>query len=123
MAKAKAKAHAVGHARNADGTAHVVVINNLQVLITERDGCYFAQGLEIDYAAEGRDVDDVRRAFEYGLAQTINAHLRQFGSIERLQRSAPPDVLETMNKSTIRNRFCQVSAHIFPFTIQFLQAA
>ncbi len=105
-----------------DGSAHLVGIDNLQVLITERDGCWFAQGLEIDYAAEGRDLDDVRRAFEQGLALTIAANLRRFKTIEHLLRPAPEEV-QRQAAGAIRNRYSQISTHVFPFAIQFLEAA
>lgn len=115
------------HIKNADGTApvvtHVVRIEKLQVLITQPDGCWFAQGLEIDYGAEGNDLDDVRRAFEYGLAATIAAHIREFHSIEHLLRPAPPQVWEAIRSATIRYRYSQVSTHLFPFHIEFLEAA
>lgn len=106
-----------------DGSAHLVHIRNLQVVLTVRDGCWFAQGLEIDYAAEGDSLDSVKRTFEEGLALTINANLRRFGHIHHLlKRQAPPEAWK-MAKGKIRGRYSQVSAHIFPFKIKFLEAA
>jgi hypothetical protein len=112
------------HASNADGSAHVVKIENLQVLISRHEHCWFAQGLEIDYGVEGTDIDDVRRAFEYGLAATIAVHLREFGDLSRLlRRPAPTAVWESLETGGIRARYSQLSAHVFPFQIQFLEAA
>src|SRR3989442_5194712 len=110
------------HASTADGSKHVVCIENLRVVITQRDDCWFAQGLEIDYAAEGNDLDDVRRAFEYGLATTIATNLREFGSIEHMLRPAPEKAWRPVKAGAVR-RYSQMSAHIFPFRIEFLEAA
>lgn len=109
--------------RTKDGSAHVVGIRNLQVVITARDGCWFAQGLEIDYAAEGRSLDDVKRVFEEGLAMTINANLKRFGNIKHLLKRAAPPAAWRVAEGRIHRRYSQVSAHRFPFEIQFLEAA
>lgn len=111
------------HASTKDGSAHVVHIRNLQVVITVRDDCWFAQGLEIDYSAEGKSLREVKSAFEEGLALTINANLRRYGHIRHLlKREAPPEAWRRA-RGRIRRRYSQVSAHIFPFKIKFLEAA
>ena len=110
------------HRKNSAGTAHVVGIRNLRVLMTEHEGGrWFAQGLEIDYGVEGRDLDDVRRAFEYGLAATIVVNLREFGHIRNLLVPAPKEVQR--RAGTAVKRYSQISAHFFPFEIEFVQAA
>ena len=50
------------------GDTHVVGIGNLRVAI-ETDGKFWtAQGLEIDYIAQGDDLEDAKKQFEDGLA-------------------------------------------------------
>lgn len=111
------------HAKNDDGTAHLVGIRNLQVLITKHEDHWFAQGLEINYGVEGRDLDDVRRAFEFGLAATIAENLREFGHINHLLQPAPEGARKASETATVRSRYSQLSTHLFPFTIEFLEAA
>ncbi|MEA1053427.1 hypothetical protein U5801_27015 [Lamprobacter modestohalophilus] len=76
---------------------HWVSINNLRVLVTERDGDWFAQGVDLDYAACGRSLDEVKRNFERGLAGTINLHLKRFNCLERLLKITPFHVLEELS--------------------------
>lgn len=75
-----------------DDACHVVEIGNLRVLMTEKAGEWFAQGIEIDYAASGWSLEEAQRHFERGLSATVELHLRQFDSIERLLKFAPERV-------------------------------
>jgi len=109
------------HAKTTDGEHHIVGIGNLRVAIAS-DGQYWtAQGLEIDYIAQGESLADARRQFEDGLASTIQQHLNMFGDIKRLLVLAPPEIwAEAMNPETVHNRFFQVTTHevikkAFPF--------
>jgi hypothetical protein len=83
------------HART-DVDHHVVGIGELRVLICQEDGEWFAQGVEIDYAASGASLADVQRRFEKGLAATVHLHLTRFHSIERLLRFAPAAVWQRL---------------------------
>lgn len=96
----------------AGGEHHVVGIGNLRVLIAP-DGKYWtAQGLEIDYIAQGESIDDAKKQFEDGLAATIQQHLRVYGDIERLLAPAPPEIWkDAFDPKTIPNRFSQVTVH------------
>ena len=78
------------HGHNED--RRVVQIGHLRVLMTEKDGEWLAQGIEIDYAASGWSLEEAQRRFERGLSATIDLHLRQFDSIERLLKFAPESV-------------------------------
>lgn len=121
------------HAEMKDGTS-LVGIGNLRVVITQDDGQWFAQGLEIDYAAQGSSIKDVKRQFEDGLCATIHEHLRKFQSISNLLQPAPAEVWKEMlydNLATLKE-YSQISSHCltenlpeseqsFPFEqIQFL---
>lgn len=72
-----------------DGQVHAVGLRHLKVLLSQEGGHWFAQGLEIDYAASGATEDDVKKRFEDGLAATIRAHLQLRGNILELLKIAP----------------------------------
>ena len=73
------------------GSNHVVGVRALHVLLTQDSGCWFAQGLEIDYAAAGMNEDEVKENFGTGLAKTIREHLVMHGSVSHLLQVAPQD--------------------------------
>lgn len=70
------------------GKAHVVGLNALRVMLLEDEGSWFAQGLEIDYAASGRTIDEAKSNFEEGFRKTIHEHLLMHGGIERFLKVA-----------------------------------
>ena len=117
------------HEKSKDGT-EVVGIGNLRVVIIEENGMWFAQGLEIDYAAQGHTLEDVKKQFEDGLCATIHEHLRVHGTIDKMLNAAPPTVWKEMlyDPSGLKKRYSQVSAHhnlnrFLPFeNINYLQA-
>jgi len=78
------------HARK--GIQHFVGIGNLRVIIVPDDGFWFAQGLEIDYAAQGSTKEEVKKQFEQGLFCTIKQHLQIYGSLKKFLKAAPPEV-------------------------------
>jgi hypothetical protein len=75
----------------ASGNSYVM-LDNLRVLITKADGSWFAQGLEIDYSADGKTVAEAKKRFQSGLSKTVDAHLRVHGNVKALLRPAPSDV-------------------------------
>jgi hypothetical protein len=95
-----------------------VGIWNLHVMITNDDGSWFAQAFEIDYAAQGSTLDDVKARFETGLYATIDEHLKVFGGLKQLVQPAPPEVwqelLETCNEEH-QFEYSQISVHKLPF--------
>lgn len=66
-----------------------VIIGALRVIVSEQDGYWFAQGIEIDFAASGSSLQDLQERFECGLVETITAHLNKYGTIENLLKYAP----------------------------------
>ena len=72
------------------GMTYEVVVA-LRVLMIEEDGIWYAQGLEVDYAAEGDSLDDAKHRFARGLEATIEQHLMTYGSVEKLIRQAPAE--------------------------------
>lgn len=100
------------HGQTDDGATHVVGIGNLRVVITNDDGAWFAQGLEIDYAAEGDTLEAAKNNFADGLYATIQTHLKLHGSIKKLLRPAPQDAWqELLACKLIRQRFTHVGIH------------
>lgn len=77
------------HARSGD--IHVVGVSALRVLILQDGENWFAQGLEIDYAASGTSKDDVKSKFEKGLCDTVSEHLLLHGTIEKFLKVAPQE--------------------------------
>lgn len=75
----------------ADGQHHAVILDKLRVLIVQdKDGCWFAQSMDIDYAASGMSLQEAQQNFELGLIHTIKAHIKKFGHIQHLMRSPEP---------------------------------
>ncbi len=113
-----------------NGRTHVVGIGNLRVTIV-KDGKYWtAQGLEIDYIAQGASVEDVKSQFEDGLAATIQQHLCIYGDIRKLLVPAPTEIWQdTLDPETIHRRYSQLTIHqvireATPFTgIDYLELA
>ena len=64
-------------------------MGRLRVLVTNDDHEWFAQGIDIDFAAAGKSLDDVQGRFERGLKNTIHAHLDRYGIIDGLLKCAP----------------------------------
>ena len=95
-----------------DEELNAVAIWNLSVLIVPDDKFWFAQGLEINYGAQGDTVAEAQENFQTGLLATIKQHLRIHGNIEKLLKFAPSEILKeaAQHKSSIK-RFGQVSFH------------
>ncbi len=111
------------HAKTADGV-NAVGIGNLRVVISVHDGMWFAQGMEIDYAAQGSSDDDVKKAFEDGLAATIEQYLKAFGSLEKLLTPAHADAWQEFYQAKACQAYSQVSFHQLGFAkIEYLKAA
>ncbi len=112
-AKPKNKAMAV-HAADKDGVHHLVGFGNIRVIIVPDGGAYFAQGLEIDYAAQGSTVTEVKKNFEVGLEATIKTLQKIYGSITGILQPAHPDVWQELvhEKTELHNRYWQLSENI-----------
>ena len=69
---------------------------NLHVRITCEGEYWFAQGYEIDYAAEGNSIDDVKLRFQCGLSATIQEYLKIFGTATKLLVPASAEVWQAL---------------------------
>lgn len=112
---------------------HAVLIQSLRVVIVKDGEQWFAQGLELDYAAAGTSQDDVKSRFRDGLAATINEHLKVYGSVDRMLKVAPQEAWNLWLAQGKRYKFDQASFHPietkdaqiydFPFTgIAYLES-
>lgn len=120
------------HAHNEDGSEHLVGIGNLRVMLLNDEGAWFAQGLEIDYFAQGSSPEDAQRRFQSGLLETIDVHLRTYGNIDGVLHPAPAETwAEFLHAPSLRRLYSQVSFHIdevdpsvLPFSgVEFYEAA
>ena len=104
-------------ASNRELDAHLVAVWNLRVWITEEDGQFFAQGLEVDYAAQGSTLDEVMKIFGDGFARSIDAHIREHGNISGFLRPVSAEVMMDFNarKGDRKPIDCiSVSLHVHP---------
>ncbi len=94
-----------------DGITHVVGIGNIKVIICQDDDSWFAQGLDIDYAANGHSLEEVKQNFQVGLKGTIDLHIKAYGDIEHFLKVAPQEVWDELRTSGKHYRYSQVSLH------------
>lgn len=81
------------------GGFHAVGLGDLRVMVfTDGPEEWYAQGLEIDYIAQGSTLEEAQRAFERGLKETIAEHLQAVGDIAKLLVPAPTEVWEDFFK-------------------------
>ena len=90
---------------------HAVLIQSLRVVIVQDGEQWFAQGLELDYAAVGINQQDVKSRFEDGLAATIHEHLKVYGSVEKILKVAPQEAWNLWLAQGQRYKFDQASFH------------
>jgi hypothetical protein len=107
----KKKSASVIHASTDDGRQQAVGIN-LRVLIVPDGKFWYAQGIEIDYGAQGTSVEDAKEHFEQGLSGTVRLHLQKHGHIEKLLRHTSGEALKEAREFSDKiERFVQVSFH------------
>jgi len=111
--KQKAEQAMAVHATHKDGVHHLVGFGNIRVVIVPDGASFFAQGLEIDYAAQGSSIEEVKKHFEIGLEATIQQHLKIYGNIKSLLQPAPPAIWQELvpEKTALHNRYWHVSEH------------
>lgn len=79
----------------------------LQVIVAPDGDGWVAQGIELDYAAGGRDAVHVRKRFLAGLEATANLHLELYGDLSRLLQATATNVWTNLmnRKSRAEGRF------------------
>lgn len=107
----KSKATAV-HAQTKDGQKHFVGIGNLRVILSSDAEGWYAEGLEIDYVAQGGTKEEAMNRFEAGLARTIHLNLRLFGNIKGVLKTAPRDTWDALfDGGNLTKRISLASIH------------
>ena len=101
------------HASTPDGMHHLVGLGNIRVLLLPDGNAWFAQGLEIDYAAQGETLEEAKKEFEDGLEAMVQEHLRVHGHIKKLLQVAPNEMWTIANDLTGAKlkRYSQVTHH------------
>lgn len=100
------------HLEHEDKEHQAVMLWNLSVLVVPDEEFWFAQGLEINYGAQGTTAEEAKQNFQSGLIATIHQHLKVHGHIEHILKFAPDKILReaAQNKSFITD-LGQVSFH------------
>jgi len=110
--KRVAPAFAAVHAKHKDGIHHLVGFGNIRVLLMPERGGWFAQGLEIDYAAQGDTIRAAKKEFEDGLEAAVDAHLKKNGTVTALLNPAPFEIWKQIIDPSVRVRlYSQVTKH------------
>ena len=89
--KAKADQAEAIHVHGEGEETHVVGFKSLRVMLLPDSGQWFAQGLDLDYAASGATVDEAKKNIEDGLSRTVHEHLVLQGNIDKLLKIAPSE--------------------------------
>ena len=109
----KAQAAVAVHATDETGVHHLVGFGNIRVIIVPDGSAFFAQGLEIDYAAQGSTIKEAKKNFEVGLEATIQQHLKIYGNIKGLLQPAPAAIWQELvpEKTALHNKYWHISEH------------
>lgn len=109
----------VAHADTGD--QHAVFVNALRVVVTQDEGQWFAQGLELDYAAAGSSEEDAKMRFAQGLGATINEHIQIYGNIEKIVKVAPQDAWDLWLAGDRQYTLDHISIHKFEESVPAVQ--
>lgn len=83
------KKHSAALALEGDGHGHCLIgLANLRVILFTEDLSWFAQGIDIDYLAEGSTEEEAKKNFEEGLCGTLHAYYSKYGTIRGRLRAA-----------------------------------
>ena len=107
-----------------DENCEAVILSSLRVFVTNEGEGWFAQGLELDYAASGDSLENVKENFENGLIDTIHEYLKIYGSLEKFIKTAPQEAWEPLLKMLNKPKQYHLSMQVvfFPEDAQDQQA-
>lgn len=83
----------------ADGDKLTFGVKSLHVMLLPDGDGWFAQGLEIDYAACGSTMEEAKKHFAHGLVLTFSEHLTMYGDIAKALVVAPQEAWEEYYKT------------------------
>ena len=95
---------------NDGGGKHAIVVNDLRVMLLKDGDNWFAKGLDIDYASAGATVDEAKKNFETGFAQTIKEYLLMYGDLSKFMQGAPEEVWEEFLNPPPETQYLAVSS-------------
>jgi len=111
LATATPKSSDMSTLHHTDGNTHFVGIGPMKVIICHDDGAWFAQGVDIDYAANGTSLANVKQNFEVGLAGTIDLHIKLYGNLKKFLKHAPQEVWDELYAVGTHHSYTHVSFH------------
>lgn len=98
-----------------EGDVHSISAKEIRVLVMKDADALFAQGLDIDYAAEGESMDEVIENFVGGLVRTLHEHLVVHGNLRKLPAPAPPEYWQAYLSDDVHHVECRwLSVHKVP---------
>lgn len=71
-----------------------ITLKTRVVITKDVRGRWFARGLDIDYAAQGKSLLEVEKAFESGFVDTVHAHVEEYGHLDHFVKPAPEHVID-----------------------------
>ncbi|MGE0487355.1 MAG: hypothetical protein AB7Q81_24590 [Gammaproteobacteria bacterium] len=90
-------------------------VRDLRVVIVRDGDLWFAQGIDIDYAASGTSVEDVKHRFAMGLFKSLIANVDLGGSIDAFLKHPPREQIEQLqNGPDSREAKLSFSTERFP---------
>ena len=94
----------------------------LHVIVVPDCNSWFAQGLEVDYGAQGSSPMEAKQHFQIGLSSTIQLNMSRLGNIDGILRPAPKkhwdELLENTDKiigQSTEKLGSQFTQDIFPY--------
>ena len=67
-------------------TIEISELGSVQVQVIPDGRFWWAEGISVDYGAQGDTVEDSLEHFQIGLNATVRLHLQKFGNTEKLLR-------------------------------------
>ena len=94
------------------GTTHVVGLGPIKVIVCNEGASWFAQGLDVDYAASGSSLEAVQQNFHAGLKATIDLHIKAYNGLKKFLKPAPKDVWDELYAAGGKGyTYTQISLH------------
>lgn len=82
----------------------LIAVDGLRVIIVPDGDQWFAQGIDIDFAASGSTIEDVQNRFVQGLCSTLHANMvRNKESMRAFLHPAPNSVIEEVTSKLPRS--------------------
>lgn len=96
------------------GTDHIIKLENIKVLIVPDGPFWYAQGIEIDCAAQGATIEEAKKNFEKMLDRAILRAVATHRTIEPLLHPVPSEIFQhvTMGVTEENMQWQRFSQHL-----------